>query len=231
MNATPVPIDFRVTWSFSTLKTFETCPLKYYHEKVVKSVKQTPNVAAEYGTQAHKALEELAKSDTPLPSNMSQYGKLGDTILRLRDVSIMSKFEYQMAVDRTYAPVPFYNDTAYGRAVADVYLQTEPDKVVIIDYKFGKYRGSGAQPVINAWITMKNHPEIDRVTTSFVYVKDNYQDRAEFDRGSIDYKFGYVQSLIDQLEYAVKHQAFPAKRNGLCRNYCDVTSCFHCGRK
>ena len=49
----------RTAWSFSSLKTFEQCPKKYYHLKVAKDYEENFNTEAmRYGNEYHKAAED-----------------------------------------------------------------------------------------------------------------------------------------------------------------------------
>jgi hypothetical protein len=50
-----------ITWSYSSLKTFEQCPKKYYHLRIVKDVKDEGSEATIYGQEVHKAAEEYIK--------------------------------------------------------------------------------------------------------------------------------------------------------------------------
>jgi hypothetical protein len=49
-------------WSYSSIKTFDQCPKKYFHLKVIKDVKDDPGEAAIYGTDAHEAAEHYIKN-------------------------------------------------------------------------------------------------------------------------------------------------------------------------
>jgi Protein of unknown function (DUF2800). len=57
-------------WSYSSIKTFDQCPKKYYHLKVAKDVKDIPGEAALYGTAVHEAAEHFVKDGTPIPEKL-----------------------------------------------------------------------------------------------------------------------------------------------------------------
>lgn len=54
-------------WSFSKLASFEHCPMSFYLEYVCNPDRdeEIPNYYAEYGSCAHKILEEFLKGDLP----------------------------------------------------------------------------------------------------------------------------------------------------------------------
>ena len=56
------------TWSYSSLKTFEQCPKKYFHLKVIKDVKDEGSEATVYGQEVHTAAEEYIRDGVPVPA-------------------------------------------------------------------------------------------------------------------------------------------------------------------
>ena len=59
------------TWSYSSLKTFEQCPKKYFHLRVVKDVKDEGSEATIYGQEVHKAAENYIKLGTAVPERFA----------------------------------------------------------------------------------------------------------------------------------------------------------------
>lgn len=51
-------------WSFSSIKTFEQCPKKYYHLKVARDHREEETEHMRYGTEFHKAAEDYVKGET-----------------------------------------------------------------------------------------------------------------------------------------------------------------------
>ena len=60
-----------IKWSFSSLKTFQQCPKKYYHTKVAKDVKEPDTTATLYGKSAHTVAEEYIRDGTPIPEQFA----------------------------------------------------------------------------------------------------------------------------------------------------------------
>ena len=56
-----------VQWSYSSLKTFQQCPKKYYHLKIAKDIVDQGGEAAVYGTLVHKAAEDYVRDSVPIP--------------------------------------------------------------------------------------------------------------------------------------------------------------------
>ena len=57
-----------IVWSFSSLKTFQQCPRKYYHTKILKDVREPDTVATLYGKSAHTVAEEYIRDGAPIPA-------------------------------------------------------------------------------------------------------------------------------------------------------------------
>jgi len=49
-----------IVWSYSSLKTFQQCPKKYYHTKVAKDIKEPDTQATLYGKQAATGADVLS---------------------------------------------------------------------------------------------------------------------------------------------------------------------------
>ena len=60
-----------VVWSFSSLKTFQQCPKKYYHTKVAKDVVEPDTTATIYGKEAHTIAEEHIRDGATVPPKFS----------------------------------------------------------------------------------------------------------------------------------------------------------------
>ena len=106
------------TWSFSRLKSFETCPKQFYHVTVLGEYPVVQTDAMTYGTAMHKAAEDYIGENKPLPDEfMYVKGTLdelrafrgtklteqrlgltrdlkpcGFKVLKLTDTSVISKF-------------------------------------------------------------------------------------------------------------------------------------------
>ncbi|MFK5282824.1 PD-(D/E)XK nuclease family protein, partial [Lacticaseibacillus paracasei] len=50
-----------IVWSFSSLKTFQQCPKKYYHTKIARDVVEPDTQATLYGKTAHTVAEEYIR--------------------------------------------------------------------------------------------------------------------------------------------------------------------------
>ena len=57
-------METKPTWSFSSLKTFDQCPKKYYHTKVAKDYEENfKTEAILYGNEFHTAAEKYVSGE------------------------------------------------------------------------------------------------------------------------------------------------------------------------
>ena len=110
-------------WSYSSIKTFEQCPKKYYHLKVAKDVKDTGNAATYYGGGIHKAAESFIASGTPVPTKFKQ---LTPTLEKLNAISGEKHCELKLAVafdGAQYTPTTFYAADVWWRGIQNALIK------------------------------------------------------------------------------------------------------------
>ena len=65
-----------IAWSYSSLKTFQQCPKKYYHLKVAKDVKEAPSDAIAFGNKIHKIAQEYVDVETAKATGRTAFGEM-----------------------------------------------------------------------------------------------------------------------------------------------------------
>jgi hypothetical protein len=212
-------------WTFSGLETFATCPRKYFHLKVARDVIDPPNEHSEWGHRVHEALENRIKDGVALPDGMTQWEPLMRNIEKLPGAKLT---EVKFAVDRDFQPAPW--DAAWSRGIADLVILHE-DTAAVVDYKTGKRKPSEQLELYAAYICA-HYPEVQRVLTSFVWLKDRTVDKQTFPREHVDTKIvAAFKEKSKRLESAHERESWPAKPSGLCRAWCPVVSCQFNGRR
>ena len=124
-------------WSYSSIKTFDQCPKKYYHLKVAKDVKDTAGPEADYGTQAHEAAEHYIKHGTPIPG---KFKIMRPVVEALAQFPGEKHTELKLGVRKTatgYEPCGFFAKDVWWRGIVDL-LITNGKTAHMVDYKTGK---------------------------------------------------------------------------------------------
>lgn len=220
--------------SHSSLNVFETCPRQYEAKYITKEVKYVQSAAAAWGDEVHKALESflVSQATVSLPTNMAQYQKWGEVILRRAD-SIGGRVlaEVSMGITKDGQGVDYWDKRAFFRGKGDVLILAPEKKCAEnYDWKTGKIKNDTMQLKGYNLLTLATHQEIDVVRAGFVWLPDNKLSPPEV---ATREQFGEQLRLITdrwaRLRTAYMRGVFPPRPNGLCRKYCDVTSCEHHG--
>lgn len=207
-------------WTYSRLESFETCPKKFYHLNVAKDYYDPPTEATKWGERVHKAMEDRITIGTPLPEGMGQWESLADKIATLPGEKYA---EIKLAIDRGFQPTDW--KSAWSRGIADL-LVTYKNTAVVLDYKTGKRKPS-EQLALYAAYAFAYYPQIEKVTTGFVWLKEKKIDKKGFERSEVPVIWQEFLPKIRKLESAYERDSWPARPSGLCRGWCPVKVCPH----
>lgn len=205
-------------WTYSQLDKFETCPRQFFHVRVAKDIVEPPTEHTLWGEAVHTAFENRIKEGTPLPEGMTQWEGLASKLVKLPGEKLC---EQQMAVDRNFQPAPW--KSAWTRGIADL-LVVHQDKAVVMDYKTGK-RKLTEQLMLYAGYAFAHYPEVNTVTTGFVWLKDKKIDKESFSREDVPKIWNTFLPRVRKLELAYEKNAWPCRPSGLCRGWCPVKTC------
>lgn len=212
------------TWSHTSITTFESCPKKYYHTKVAKDVKEVFGQDADWGKKVHKDLEERITISKPLPDHLSHCEPIVQSILSKDGERLV---EEQIALDKNFKPVTWFAKDAWARGVIDVGVVNKKN-AVLLDWKTGKRKPDNDQLKIFAALAFAKFPWVQKITTAFVWLKENKLDKQLFtrtqDNASI---WAELMPRINKLDSAYQRDSWPAKPSGLCNGWCPVKSCEH----
>lgn len=211
-------------WTYSQLDSYESCPRKFFHLKVLRDVVEPPTVHTDWGTAVHTAFENAILNGTPLPTGMTQWQGIADKFANLPG----QKFaEYKFSIDKNFQPMEWSG--SWSRGIAD-YLAVNGKKAVVADWKTGKRKPS-EQLALYAAYTFHFFPEVDTVQTGFVWLREKKITRDTYTRDGVAGIWGGLLPRARKLESAYQRDVWPAKPSGLCKNYCPVLSCQHNGRR
>ena len=215
------------SWSYSSIKTFDQCPKKYFHLKVVQDVKDEGNEASRYGNDAHAAAEAYIKDGTPIP----------DTYAIMRPVvEALSKFpgdkhtELRLGIKRTgngFEPCGFFDKDVWYRGIVDL-LIVKGKTAYLIDYKTGKNAkyADMKQLDLMAGAVFIHFPNVVRIKSGLAFVVSNEFPKKDHVREHLNQYLAVFDDQLDQLEAAMDNGIWNAKTSPLC-GWCPVTSCEH----
>ena len=212
-------------WSYSSLKTFQQCPKKYYHLKVAKDVKDEGSEATIYGKELHKAAEDYIKDGTPIPP---QFAFIQETVDALKKIPGEKHTEIELGVSNKGGrlnPCGFYDKDAWYRGIADL-LIVNGDEGYLVDYKSSKNAKYAdlKQLDLLAGAVFAHFPELKTLKSALIFVVSNeFVNKEHSSMHKMAY-FEHVRFDLERLETALKTGVWNAVAGPLC-GWCPVKTC------
>ncbi len=206
-------------WSHSTLTSFETCARRHYLTKVAREIKEPQTEATIWGNFVHKSLEERVRDDKPLPESIKGYEPI---VFKVSNTNGEKLVEHKLALDANFQPTAWQG--SWGRGIVDLGILRE-SSAVMLDWKTGKRKTDSDQLKLMALLAMHTYPQVDKVMTGFVWLKDNKVDKQVFTRQQIGELWQDFLPRVRRLEAAYKQNKWPPKPSGLCKSWCPCTGC------
>lgn len=212
-------------WSYSKLKNFETCPKRHWHVDIAKDVKEEESEQLRYGNQLHEALARRLGDGTPLPVAFRHLEPWADKLAPAHGRLLV---EQKYAIRRDFSPCEFFSRDAWFRGVGDVVKISGP-VALALDWKTGRIVEDSVQLALMAQCVFAHHPDVMKVRTEFVWLKEDATTRADFARDEMPGLWASLLPRVAMMEQAHAGQNYPAKPNNLCRRWCPVEACPHHG--
>ena len=215
-------------WSYSSLTAFETCSRRYYLTRVAKVVKEPQTEATLHGNEVHKAFEDSVVKQQPMPDKYKEWQPIA---LKLQTAKGKREAELKLAINKSFQPVSWFDKSAWCRGIVDVVVENGV-KAWAGDYKTGKRKPESTQLMLFAALLMHHKPYLEKVTTSFVWLKDKKIDTERFERGSIGNIWQEFMPRVQRMEIAYEKDKWVPNPSGLCKNWCPVgkKNCDFCGK-
>ena len=208
----------KLAHSFSALKMYENCPKRYYHQRITKEVKDSVGEATLYGERVHKHLEDYLKTGAALPDDSVKLQPLCDTFrTSAGDGGFFVEQEYTLNKD--LQETGWWDADAWLRFKLDVLVVRDNGTAIVADWKTGKRRPDFDQLEMFALAVFSFWPAVNKVTSVFVWTKENAMDKETYKREHIDDMWTRLLTRINRVEKSLETEVWPAKPSGLCR-YC-----------
>jgi hypothetical protein len=218
-----------IPFSHSGLKSYETCPLKFYHEKVIKTFPFSDTVYTIYGKELHTAAEEYVRDGKPLPGRFDFMKPTLDALLEKPG----RKFtELEMGATADLKPCGFKDPEAWCRGIADLLIVDDDSLTAwVLDYKSGsdKYPDRD-QLTLMSLLTFVHFPHIRFVRSGLLFVVKGTMVKHKVSLEERPKHWQNYRERVARLLASYEADVWNPKPSGLCRKYCPVTECPHCGR-
>ena len=206
------------SWSISKLETFETCPKRLYHLQIAKDVKDPKNDVALWGDWLHRMFAKRLKLGTPLPETIRGHESKLAAIASAPGEKLV---ETKLAMDRNLRPTEYFSKTVWVRSIMDVGI-IGARKAWVFDWKTGNPKEDNGQLALSAATVMAHRPEIEEVTTAYVWLKTDSSEQETYTRADLSAIWQAFMPRLTRMERAYQKAEFPAKPSGLCRKHCPI---------
>jgi RecB family exonuclease len=206
-------------WSYSSLKQFENCPKQFFHIRVAKDVQDQQGEAARWGELVHKAFEDRARDDTPLPDHLSQHEPMMQKLLALPGRRLI---EERMGLTSNFLPCDFFGEDVWYRGVVDFGVVNDK-RAVVLDYKTGKKKEDHDQLSLFAGMVLAHYPDVEHVRTMYLWVASGEITHRDYERGDAQI-WPQFMPRVRRLELAYEKEEWPVNPTPLC-GWCPVSHC------
>lgn len=216
-----------VTWSYSALNAYETCPHRYNLCRVTKKVVEPQNSASIEGNRTHKSMEMAALGKVALPKHLKKYQKYIDGIFRYEGKRVV---EVRMAVDKNFRPCTWMAKEVWCRGIVDIGV-IGSKTAIVMDWKTGKRKPDSDQLKLFAAMVFAHYPWVEKVLTGFIWMKFGTIDQATFYKKDVPDIWNEFIPRVGRIERSMAQDKWLAKPSGLCREWCPVgrNLCEFCG--
>lgn len=216
-------------WSYSSIKTFDQCPKKYFHLKVKKDYKDEDTTATIYGTELHKAAEEFISLGKPIPARFSF---ISDALEALQKIPGEKHCELKLGVakrDGKFAPCDFFAKDVWWRGIVDlVIINKEKRTAYLVDYKTSKNTryADTKQLDLMAGAIFTHFPDIVEIKSALLFVVCNEMVKKKHEYIMRTSYLNTMEPELARLEAAIKTDVWNPVSGPLCK-FCPVTECAH----
>lgn len=167
---------------------------------------------------------------TPTRTELQPHWHAAHTALSCIPLTPDARFEAELklAVNGDMVGCGYYDKTGVARSIIDVVVLLG-DVAIALDWKSGKTVKDTGQLADSAMMIMLNFPKVQTVHTAYVSTRGLAAIKKSYTRADIRDVWNRLQDDLRALRTAYATNVWRSKPNGLCREYCDVLACSHCG--
>ena len=212
------------SWSYTSWAQYELCPFQYEAERVSKRFPFSESEHTRYGNRVHKELELRHKKGEPL-KEATQHEPLMAKFDQFRGLSFV---ELKLTVNQQLKPTEWFAKDAFCRGIVDIGWKTG-STATLLDYKTGKIKEDSRQLKLFAALGFAHWPEVEVIENGFIWLKDKKKTTETVYRNQAQTIWSEFLPTVERIAESIETKIWPARKNGLCRNYCQVVDCPHHG--
>jgi len=211
-------------WSYSSLKTFQQCPRKYYHTKVAKDVVEPDTPATTYGKAVHLVAEEYIKDGIPIPQ---RYIFIKPLLDELNKIEGEKHCEVRLGLTKNLEACDFDAPNVWWHGIADlVVINPKTGVAHSVDYKTSKnarYADVKQLDLVACGLFAK-FPQVKKVKSALLYVVSKEFVKATHEREMAEKYIEKSAQDVERIEKAKESGVWNPSTGPLCR-FCAVKTC------
>lgn len=213
-----------IVWSFSSLKTFQQCPRKYYHNKILKDIREPDTKATLYGKEMHQIAEDFIRDGTPIPPT---FDYIIPTMEMLAAIPGEKHCEVKLGLTRDMRACDFDAPDVWWHGIADlVIINEEKGLAHSVDYKTSKnarFADVKQLDLVAAGIFAR-FPKIKKIKSALIFVVSKEFVKADHvAERALEY-VAKVTPDVNRIEAAIRTNVWNPVEGPLCR-FCSVKQC------
>lgn len=213
-----------IVWSFSSLKTFQQCPRKYYHTKIAKDIKEPDTKATLYGKAAHTVAEKFVRDGVSAPE---AFAYMEPTLDVLNNIPGEKMCEIKLGLTKDLEACDFDAADVWWHGIADfVSVDRETGLAYSVDYKTSKnarYADPKQLDLVACGLFAK-FPEIQRVKSALLFVVSKEFVKKEHHRERMQDYILQPAKDVARIEAALDNGVWNPVTGPLCK-FCPVKHC------
>lgn len=154
-----------MSYSYSAIKLYEQCPLKYKLTRIDHLVEPSGD-AANRGKTIHAEIEAILKGGLNL---------LSDDIKHLEEklsnwIKVNGQSELPVGINDKWEPVDFNAEDVMFRGIIDLFIKEESGRATVLDFKTGKHRDYSDQVSVYSTVILSTMPDVDTVENVIEFI-------------------------------------------------------------
>lgn len=214
-----------IKWSYSSLKTFQQCPRKYYYAKVAPNTIRDPDTTATlYGKSAHTVAEDYISKGKPIPEKFAYMQATLDTLNAIAGEKLC---EIKLGLTKNLESCGFSASNVWWHGIADlVVINRKTGTAYSVDYKTSKnarYADVKQLDLVACGLFAK-FPEIKKVKSALIFIVSKEIVKAEH---YVEMMSKYIESPakdVARIEAALENGVWNPISGPLCK-FCAVKQC------
>lgn len=223
------------TWTYTKLRDWLSCPRKYNNARNKVFTEKKSNEQTD-GESIHAAFQRRVNTGQQMPEAYRHLNDWGNEAARLLHPLQITVCEKEIALTRDLTPTGYWDNNVWTRMKIDL-VKLMPNKsgkhmvALLVDYKTGKPKDDIIQLAIYSQGLFSTFKDLIGIRAEYWWTQIKDKSHEIFERSDMDELWAELRPKLTEMERAHIENDFPAKKNGLCREYCPDWTCEFNGKK